>query len=111
MPINPKLKHLYPPDWKEISKRIRFERAGGKCEQCGAEHMQPHPVNGNKTVLTVAHLNHNPADNREENLSCLCARCHLAYDHQHHLRNRSKTLQARRIQRILDSGQLELWRE
>lgn len=28
----------YPPDWKAISHRIRFERAGGKCEQCGAAH-------------------------------------------------------------------------
>ena len=26
---------LYPPDWKVISKRIRFERAGNKCEWCG----------------------------------------------------------------------------
>jgi hypothetical protein len=28
----------YPEDWHEISDRIRFERAGGKCEQCGAPH-------------------------------------------------------------------------
>lgn len=28
----------YPDDWKAISHRIRFERAGGKCEQCGAVH-------------------------------------------------------------------------
>ena len=25
----------YPPDFKEISRRIRFDRAGGKCENCG----------------------------------------------------------------------------
>ena len=25
----------YPDNWEEISKRIRFERAGNKCEQCG----------------------------------------------------------------------------
>lgn len=29
----------YPKDWKTISQRIRFERAGGKCEWCGVEHM------------------------------------------------------------------------
>lgn len=28
----------YPSNWKAISSRIRFERAGGKCEQCGAPH-------------------------------------------------------------------------
>lgn len=26
----------YPTNWEAISHRIRFERAGGKCEQCGA---------------------------------------------------------------------------
>ena len=35
MPMNPR---DYPKDWKAISHRIRFERAGGKCEQCGAPH-------------------------------------------------------------------------
>lgn len=25
----------YPDDWEAISRRIRFERAGGKCEWCG----------------------------------------------------------------------------
>ena len=38
MPINPELKHLYPKNWREISRRIRFERAGGKCERCAAPH-------------------------------------------------------------------------
>lgn len=31
-------KSLYPVDWDAISHRIRFERAGGKCEQCGVAH-------------------------------------------------------------------------
>lgn len=34
MPIkDPK---IYPPYWKQFSEYIRFERAGGKCEQCTA---------------------------------------------------------------------------
>lgn len=28
----------YPANWAEISRRIRFERAQGRCEQCGVEH-------------------------------------------------------------------------
>lgn len=32
MPMN---RSLYPDDWKAISLRIRTERAGNKCEQCG----------------------------------------------------------------------------
>lgn len=35
MPIDYK---KYPPNWHEISDRIRFQRAGGKCEWCGAPH-------------------------------------------------------------------------
>lgn len=38
MPIRPENKALYPANWKEISHRVRFERAGGKCEKCGAPH-------------------------------------------------------------------------
>lgn len=35
MPMNRK---LYPKNWREISSFIRFERAKGKCEECGAPH-------------------------------------------------------------------------
>jgi hypothetical protein len=36
--------------------------------------------------LTVAHLNHTPGDDRDENLKALCSWCHLNYDKfQHHL--------------------------
>jgi hypothetical protein len=35
MPIDYK---NYPPNWKELSHRIRFERAKGKCEVCFAPH-------------------------------------------------------------------------
>lgn len=43
MPIKPENKKLYPENWKQISKRIRFERAKNKCEVCGAENYKPHP--------------------------------------------------------------------
>jgi 5-methylcytosine-specific restriction endonuclease McrA len=35
MPIRPENKDLYPKDWPQISKAIR-ERAGNRCETCGA---------------------------------------------------------------------------
>lgn len=41
MPIKPENKHLYPDDWREISRRIRHERARGRCEcrgECGSDH-------------------------------------------------------------------------
>ena len=41
MPIHPDNRGRYPSDWREISRRIRFDRAGGRCEctgQCGSPH-------------------------------------------------------------------------
>ena len=37
MPIHPSMKPLYPPDWPQISARIRFGCAGNRCEWCGAK--------------------------------------------------------------------------
>ena len=104
----------YPPNWAEISQRIRA-RAGGKCEWCGAENYQPHPVTGSKVILTVAHLGtphpdgrpgnkHDKLDVREENLAALCQRCHLKYDLDDHIQNAATT----RHKKKLISGQLEL---
>jgi hypothetical protein len=38
MPIRRELRGLYPPNWKELSRRVRFERARGVCEACGRPH-------------------------------------------------------------------------
>jgi len=46
MPIHPDLRPLYPPDWRALAARIKFERAGGRCEWCGREH--------GATVLVIA---------------------------------------------------------
>ena len=40
------------------------------------------------TVLTVAHLNHIPGDDRDENLEALCGWCHLHLDGPHHRESR-----------------------
>lgn len=40
MPIRPALRRLYPADWPEISRRVRFERASGACQGCGRPHAQ-----------------------------------------------------------------------
>lgn len=97
MPIREENKKRYPPDWPEISQRIRYERAGNTCEgspgfypDCRAKNGEPHPVTGSKVVLTVAHLNHEPEDCRDENLLAMCQRCHLTYDARHHAENRAK---------------------
>jgi hypothetical protein len=40
MPIKPSLRWLYPIDWPQLSRVIRFERAKGRCEHCGRPHGQ-----------------------------------------------------------------------
>ncbi|MBU6232506.1 hypothetical protein KGP36_07790 [Patescibacteria group bacterium] len=105
MPIRPENKNRYPKDWPEISRRIRFDRAGSRCEcegECGRgthEGRCPNVHNGvaygtgSIVILTVAHLNHTPEDCREENLKAMCQGCHLHYDREHH---KQSTIQTRR---------------
>jgi hypothetical protein len=38
MPIRPEMRGFYPEDWREISWRVRFERAAGVCQGCGRPH-------------------------------------------------------------------------
>lgn len=85
--------------------RIR-ERAGGRCEclgECGLHKTTGGPRRcverhgelarwaRGKVVLTVAHLNHQPEDCRDDNLKAMCQRCHLRMDVPHHRRNAAET--------------------
>ena len=38
MPIRREHQFFYPIDWRELSRGIRFRRAGGACEGCGRPH-------------------------------------------------------------------------
>jgi hypothetical protein len=115
MPIRPENRKRYPPDWPEISKRIRFDRAGGRCEclgecgllhvgRCPAEHNLPNPRTGSMVILTVAHLDHVPENCVETNLRAYCQGCHLHYDRWHHAQTARET--ARRHKE--EHGQMEL---
>jgi hypothetical protein len=83
MPIKKCNRHRYPPNWAAISRHIRFVRARGKCEVCGAAHGKPHPITGSKVVLTVAHLDHCPENCEDKNLKAMCQKCHNNYDKEH----------------------------
>jgi hypothetical protein len=39
MPIRPAFRALYPPDWPALSRHVRFDRAGGRCQKCGRPHL------------------------------------------------------------------------
>ena len=101
MPIDYK---EYCPEWPEISRYVRFERAKNRCENCGAENHKPHFVTGSKVVLTVAHLNHDKNDNRHENLKALCQRCHFGHDRHLHAHSRKYGRQTRYLNGDLFAG-------
>lgn len=106
MPIRPENKHRYPADWAQISLRIRFERAGGRCECEGECQRGTHldrctNVAGGlaygtnkRVILTVAHLDHTPENCDDTNLKAMCQGCHLHYDREHHARTRAATRRA-----------------
>ncbi|MFI9463808.1 hypothetical protein [Streptomyces xiamenensis] len=106
MPIRPEQRALYPPDWPEISRRIRADRAAWRCEcdgrcgvphdagRCPAVHGQPSPLTGSRVVLTVAHLDHQPTNCSPDNLMAACQACHLRYDADHHRQTAATTRRA-----------------
>ena len=96
MPIRPELRKLYPENWSEITDRIRFKRAGGSCERCGAQHGRPHPETGKVEYLSTAHLDHDPTNNAEENLAALCRICHNRNDSKNRAANRKHNAYRRR---------------
>ena len=116
----------YPVDWPEISRRIRFVRAGGRCEcsgECGLHSDHPGPRRcterdgqpaqwaKGKVMLTVAHLNSRggpcqcePRCGREDHLKAMCQRCHIRYDIERHVRNARATRRGRKAMRELFPG-------
>lgn len=109
-PISREKAKLYPSNWRairaEIMRRAEIGDGFSQCEcdgECGLHRTTPGPRRceeihnspakwaRGKVVLTIAHLNHDPTDNRPENLKALCNRCHLRYDSEHHQRNAAAT--------------------
>jgi 5-methylcytosine-specific restriction endonuclease McrA len=108
MPIRSENRHYYKtPELKAAKEQVKL-RANGVCEQCGVPNKAiivccPHNnwatmeqlIDGKfyccnyfpgvddttvKIVLTVAHIDQNPANNALENLKHLCQRCHNRLD-------------------------------
>lgn len=70
----------YPPDWPAIARAVK-DAADWRCEACGLQCRRPgEPFDTHRRTLTVAHLDHNPANCDRDNLKALCAPCHLRYD-------------------------------
>lgn len=117
MPIKPENRHHYGEAWKtKIRPRI-LRRADGRCEKCGKPNGEvvlaaktggtwydaaafcwrdcdgvptdaPMDFKSLRVVLTVAHLDQNPANHGDKNLRALCQFCHLGTDREHNIRKR-----------------------
>ncbi|MER6235917.1 hypothetical protein ABT185_07555 [Streptomyces clavifer] len=108
MPIRPENRGRYPADWPAISRRIRFDRAAGRCEclgECGRGTHEGRCPNvhggkaygtGSQVVLTTAHLDHTPENCADTNLRAMCQGCHLHYDADHHRQTAAATRRAAR---------------
>jgi len=124
-PIRASERDRYPDDWPAIRARI-LVRANGRCEFTCADGRRCNAPNGSiiarmkddkerwcsdleavdylptesydlvRVVLTVAHLNHQPEDCRDENLKAGCQLHHLRYDAEHHRRNAAWTRRSRK---------------
>jgi len=78
-------KATYPAAWHtgDIQREI-YARAGWRCEHCGmlfepgtTKAVTARNTNGQPVILTVHHLDGNPANCAWENLVAVCQRCHL----------------------------------
>lgn len=89
MPIRPENATRYPADWKLRSHFVRFVRARGRCEWCGAAHGQANPKTGATVILTTAHVFDDAPENASLlNLAALCQACHLKLDMPKHVARR-----------------------
>lgn len=106
----PEANARYPDNWKDISRDLRENRAGLRCEctgecglhrgrRCVERHLEPAQFAEGRVVLTTAHRNHTPEDCRPENLVVMCNRCHLRYDRFYH-----------KVGKLEESGQERLFR-
>ena len=110
----------YPSNWRtQIRPRI-LAREQHRCKWCQIENGADLPARccaepifderrrccscgkrRPRVVLTIAHLDHDTANNSDANLAALCQRCHLTYDAKVHAAHARATRDAK-------SGQMTL---
>jgi hypothetical protein len=69
----------YTGDWDAVSQKKR-EQENWRCEQCTVDLLE------HSRLLHVHHINGVKSDNRQKNLSALCAECHSKQPSHEHMR-------------------------
>jgi hypothetical protein len=67
----------YPKDWPKLAKACK-ERAGWRCERCGKPQGK-----GKGHGLNAHHLDWNRSNRNEWDICCICAGCHLIFQHKY----------------------------
>jgi hypothetical protein len=125
VPISPELRQaLYnTPPWLELRRRLRDERAGGRCEctgQCGEhhldtpgarcphEHMKPAVEQRGTVILGLAHWHQSETGLMvsEDRLIIMCQGCHLRWDLDSHVAARRRTFREKAVRKY---GQQDLF--
>jgi hypothetical protein len=102
-------KPTYPPNWREVSRYVRFERAQGQCEctglgmcglhcthpgprRCVERHGEPAVWARGIVILTAAHLcSCEPLCADPKHLRGMCNRCHILTDLPLHTKHAAET--------------------
>lgn len=117
----------YPKNWEEIAQHVK-QAADWRCQECGRPCKRPHQSwaffkaaiaicapywadefdegtpKHHRFVLTVAHLDQNPANNDPANLRALCSVCHLRHDAPFREANRRAKLERKGQLNLLEVG-------
>lgn len=82
------------PIYQTGDLNVYCAETGAHLSESGMDISMDVSENGDKLtriVLTIAHKDHDIANNSDENLAAWCQRCHLKHDHPHHIANAKKT--------------------
>jgi 5-methylcytosine-specific restriction endonuclease McrA len=78
-----------PGWWFEIDSGQAHDETGALQPNLVRASESPDDVYFVKIVLTIAHLNHVPGADSDDNLQALCQRCHLKHDREEHKETRA----------------------
>jgi hypothetical protein len=82
--------------WDDETSSIWRTGKGRTLRRLAPPNRLSQPLQATRVFLACAHLDHNPGNNRPQNLKALCQRCHMLHDRAEHRRQWWLTLRRRK---------------